>query len=195
MRKKSHISLARYIVNSEGMEDLKRYKGSFYTGSVLPDCLPSFLVRKHTIEDSFTVLEKEMKKLVSHYDREEGVNRYFCIHLGMIIHYISDYFTYPHNSNYPGKLKDHCIYEEELKKEIRSYVKSPEAVQKRMGKTVYEPDAILVFVQRMHQIYSDSRSAVRRDCEYIVCMCHTIVDAILILFETMQDAATHTVAC
>ena len=34
----------------------------------------------------------------------------------MITHYVSDYFTFPHNANYPGNLKDHCIYEEELKK-------------------------------------------------------------------------------
>ena len=37
MRKKSHISLAWYLMNSEGMDALKLHKGSFYIGSVLPD--------------------------------------------------------------------------------------------------------------------------------------------------------------
>ena len=55
MRKKSHISLAWYLMNNEGMESLKHHKGAFYIGSILPDCIPSFLVRKHTIEDSFDV--------------------------------------------------------------------------------------------------------------------------------------------
>ena len=111
MRKKSHISLAWYLMNSEGMDALKLHKGSFYIGSVLPDCMPSFLVRRHTIEDSFEVLEKEFQKLVSHFDPKKGINCYFCRHLGMITHYVSDYFTFPHNANYPGNLKDHCIYE------------------------------------------------------------------------------------
>lgn len=183
MRKKSHISLAHYLMNSEGMESIQHHKGAFYIGSILPDCVPSFLVRKHTIEESFDVLEKEMYKMVSHYDQEKGTDRYFYIHLGVITHYVSDYFTFPHNANYDGKLKDHCIYEEELKQEIRSYVKSPEAVRKRLGVTVYDPEMILSFIQRMHDIYSETKSAVKRDCEYIVCLCHTIVDAILLLFE------------
>ena len=76
--KKSHISLAWYLMNSEGMDALKLHKGSFYMGSVLPDCMPSFLVRRHTIEDSFEVLEKEFQKLVSHFDPKKGINCYFC---------------------------------------------------------------------------------------------------------------------
>ena len=56
MRKKSHISLAHYLMNSEGMESIQHHKGAFYIGSILPDCVPSFLVRKHTIEESFDVL-------------------------------------------------------------------------------------------------------------------------------------------
>lgn len=183
MRKKSHISLAQYLMNSEGMESIKRHKGAFYIGSVLPDCVPSFLVRKHTIEDSFEVLKREIYKMVSHYDPREGVDSYFCIHLGVITHYVSDYFTFPHNVNYNGKLKDHCIYEEELKHEIRSYVKSPEAVRKRLGVTIHDPEMILSFIKRMHHIYSETKSAVKRDCEYILCLCHTVVDAILLLFE------------
>lgn len=183
MRKKSHISLARYLMNSEGMESIQRHKGVFYIGSVLPDCLPSFIVRKHTIEDSFNVVEKEFRKMVSHFDPTEGLDRRFFIHLGVITHYVSDYFTFPHNANYDGKLKDHCIYEEELKHAIRSYVKSPEAVRKRLGEKVHSPDMILEFIQRMHHIYSETSSAVTRDCEYIVCLCHTIVDAILLFFE------------
>ena len=43
MRKKSHISLAWYLMNNEGMESLKHHKGAFYIGSILPDCIPSFL--------------------------------------------------------------------------------------------------------------------------------------------------------
>lgn len=185
MRKKSHISLAWYLMNSEGMDALKLHKGSFYMGSVLPDCMPSFLVRRHTIEDSFEVLEKEFQKLVSHFDPKKGINCYFCRHLGMITHYVSDYFTFPHNANYPGNLKDHCIYEEELKKELRSYVREPGVERGRLSESVHTPEAILGFVQRMHQIYMRMQSGVKRDCEYILELCHTVVDALLILCEEL----------
>ena len=34
-----------------------------------------------------------------------------CAGLGVIIHYIADYFTFPHNDHYPGNVKDHCYYD------------------------------------------------------------------------------------
>ena len=45
MRKKSHISLARYIVNSLDDKELKKHRFSFYIGSVLPDIKPSFFYK------------------------------------------------------------------------------------------------------------------------------------------------------
>jgi hypothetical protein len=191
MRKKSHISLAWYLMNSEGMDVLKSHKGSFYMGSILPDCVPTFLVRRHTIEDAFEVLEKEFQKLVSHFDPEKGVNCYFCRHLGVIVHYISDFFTFPHNAHYPGNIKDHCIYEEELKRELRSYVHSPEAVRHRSSQErMHTPKEILAFIQRMHDTYKEAESIVRRDCRYIVELCHDVVDAILYFLENMSAAET-----
>ena len=149
------------------------------------DCIPSFLVRKHTIEDSFDVLEKEISRLVSHFDPIRGFDSYFCRHLGVITHYVADYFTFPHNQNFPGNLKDHCIYEEELKKELRSYVREPGVESGRLSESVHTPEAILGFVQRMHQIYMRMQSGVKRDCEYILELCHTVVDALLILCEEL----------
>ena len=186
MRKKSHISLAWYLMNSEGMDALKLHKGSFYMGSVLPDCMPSFLVRRHTIEDSFEVLEREFQKLVSHFDPKKGINCYFCRHLGMITHYVSDYFTFPHNANYPGNLKDHCIYEEELKKELRAYVHSPEAIRKRKQMEMQSPCDILAMIRKMHDKYLQVESVVKRDCQYIIELCHRVVDAVLCFLESLS---------
>ena len=48
MRKKSHISLARYMVENLKDEELKHHKFSFYLGSILPDIKPSFLYKRRT---------------------------------------------------------------------------------------------------------------------------------------------------
>ncbi len=184
MRKKSHISVAWFLINSEGMELLGCHRGSFYIGSILPDCIPSFLVRRHTFEDSFDILEDEFGKLFRRFDEKGEADRYFCRHLGVITHYMADYFTFPHNANYPGKLRDHCIYEEELKHAIRSYVHSPEAASGRLEETVHSSEAILQFVRRAHEIYCGTQSTVERDCEYIVVLCRIVVDAILVQLES-----------
>ena len=53
MRKKSHISLARYIVNNMEDNDLKKHKLSFYIGSVLPDIKPSFVYKRHEMDGTY----------------------------------------------------------------------------------------------------------------------------------------------
>lgn len=184
MRKKSHISLAKYIVDSTGMESLKEHKKAFYIGSILPDCTPSFITRKHCIEETFDILKKEIKKVTEDYDVEKGIGRYYCRHLGVITHYIADYFTFPHNTIYPGTIKEHCQYEGELKHAFRSYVKSEESrrIRERTG-TFASVEEILQFITGMHDQYLETIKAIKVDCRYIVELCHKVVDAILQIFE------------
>jgi len=184
LRKKSHISVAKYLLNSNGMEYLQEYKKSFYFGSILPDCVPSFLTRRHCIEDTIEILKDEIDKITTDYDANKGLSTYFCRHLGVITHYVADYFTFPHNSIYPGNIKDHCIYEEDLKHAMREYVKSDRAKKIREKNGLFhDSNEIIDFIKKVHAEYLQLMLQVRIDCMYIVELCHKVVDAILQLFE------------
>lgn len=184
MRKKSHISVAKYLLNSKGMEYLQGHKKSFYWGSILPDCVPSFITRRHCIEDTIEILKKEIDKVTIDYDAEKGLSTYFCRHLGVITHYVADYFTFPHNSIYPGNIKDHCAYEEELKHAMREYVKSDRAKRVRQETGLFQnSEEIVSFIKEIHAQYLQLMLQVKIDCMYIVELCHKVVDAILRLFE------------
>ena len=187
MRKKSHISLAKYILESKGMEELNKCKKSFYVGSILPDCVPSFLTRKHNIEETLDLLKTEISKVTDKYDVTKGINTYFCRHLGMIIHYVADYFTFPHNSIYPGTMMEHCYYEKELKFAFRKYVKSEQAKRNRLLESAYNtPEEIVDFVKSMHDEYLKAIKRISVDCHYIVELCFRVVDAILHYFENSR---------
>lgn len=184
MRKKSHISVAKYLVNSSGMECLQEHKKAFYLGSILPDCTPSFVTRRHSIDETLDILKKEIDKITVYYNFEKGLSSYYCRHLGIITHYVADYFTFPHNKIFPGNLKAHCSYEEDLKHAIRSYVKSEEAQRVREKNGIFRTsDEIIAFVKAVHEEYLSAIKAIKIDCMYIVELCHKVVDAILQLFE------------
>ena len=53
MRKKSHITLAKYLVRESRDKELARHKYAFYLGSVLPDIKPSFIYKRHEITETF----------------------------------------------------------------------------------------------------------------------------------------------
>ncbi len=187
MRKKSHISLAMYIADSLDSNELSRHRKAFYIGSILPDCKPSFLTTKHEFTGTISMVEDKIREMTTDYDPNSQSERRYVIDLGQVLHYVADYFTFPHNTTYQGNLKDHCVYEKELKFSLRSYIKSGEAL-----KVANEPiecktcEALFRFIEKAHQEYLSMKRNVEEDCAYIVRICHQVAAAILNLLNIQK---------
>ena len=180
MRKKSHLALAGFLIQRMDHEVLNRRWRSFYFGNILPDCKPSFVTVRHEYDGTFDMMAEMLRALVS----EEGYwsidTADYMMDLGQVFHYIADYFTFPHNQIYDGNLKDHCMYEKELKFRLREYVKSGKAFRDRIDAKKFEtPEAVCSFVKKAHEDYLKMKHGVQEDCEYIVRICHQVVQAIL----------------
>ena len=94
MRKKSHISLASFIIHDTEDEGLKKHKWSFYIGSILPGCKPSFVYKKHEINGTFDDVKKAITKLS--YGKEGKTSKRkgkYYRNMGQVTHYLADYFT------------------------------------------------------------------------------------------------------
>lgn len=183
MRKKSHISLALYLANNINYNDIANHKLSFCIGSILPDCKPSFLTTRHEITATFDKVKEDIKKQIYNYKEGNGNSSSFIRNLGQVIHYLADYFTYPHNLIYPGTLKDHCIYEKDLKFALRNYIKSGDALKNyKKTRQFTSMESLFEFIQSVHGEYLDIKQSVKDDCEYIVSLCQQVVEGILYLF-------------
>ena len=184
MRKKSHISLAKYLMNNMNVQDLSEHRKAFYIGSILPDLTPSFLTKRHNIEETFEILVDEIRKITVDYDINKGISSYYARHLGVVTHYLSDYCTFPHNSIFNGSLTDHCFYEKELKFSLRAYVESDDARRERAKiKKFHTIEEISNFILKTHKEYLKAIKNVKADIHYITELCYKVVDAILMFFE------------
>jgi hypothetical protein len=179
MRKKSHISLAGFLVRGLDDATLSRRWKAFYVGSLLPDCRPSFLTRRHEYEETIDLVEKKIRRLVGEKDWKPVDSMRYMVDLGQVCHYLADYFTYPHNQNYPGSLKDHCLYEKYLKFQLRSYIREGDAVfcKENVG-ALTSADDILEFIKENHREYTKDLRSVEEDCEYITRVCSQVLAAI-----------------
>lgn len=202
MRKKSHISLARYMVENLNDEDLTKHKLSFYLGSILPDIKPSFLYKRHEMSGTFPSISKHIKRLSEGQKVMEKKGRKYYMDLGQISHYLADYFTFPHNKIYPGNLKEHCSYEEKLKKDLRTYLRSGEAErhhklelvkeqladkQGRHGNCFHDADDICNFIQKAHDDYLACKHNVEHDIEHIVEVNHKALEAMINLLAERRS--------
>lgn len=188
MRKKSHISLARYMVENLNDEELRKHKFSFYLGSILPDIKPSFIYKRHEIEGTFPSIRRHIERLSEGQKVIEKKGRKYYLDLGQISHYLADYFTFPHNKSYPGGLKEHCSYEEKLKRDLRRYIESGEAARRHATAQIAErvaekqehastaggdvffnnAEALCNFIQKAHDDYIVRKHDVEDDIRHIV---------------------------
>ncbi|MDD7390598.1 MAG: zinc dependent phospholipase C family protein [Lachnospiraceae bacterium] len=183
MRKKSHIGLARFLTADKSRELLASHRYFFYAGSILPDCRPSFITTRHNIESTLPLIQEYMERVRLHQIRTVNtyLNRRDCITLGQIFHYIADYFTYPHNSIYPGSLKDHCSYEQYLKLRLKEYFVSGEAlrVQYTPLESRMSTKDIIRFIEQKHQEYLALPSHdIESDCRYIIAINQSVLSAL-----------------
>ncbi len=189
MRKKSHVSLAKHIVNISDIPGFDKHRKAFYVGSVLPDCKPSFLTRRHEITETFNLVENGIQKLTKGYGDMEDLSTMYFTKLGEVIHYIADYFTFPHNKEYSGNIRQHCIYEGKLKNKLQEYIRNLSEKDLRKWKYNLRLEEleqfnsvadICEFLREEHRSYiRRGNHSVEEDCKYIVGICSKVAMAIL----------------
>lgn len=190
MRKKSHVSLSMYILNNVDSELLDNHRKAFIVGSVLPDCKPSFVTTKHNIEETFDMVCEFISKLTVDSSDYKRISTAYCRRLGEVTHYLADYFTFPHNPVFTGNIREHCIYEKELKYALREYIQSGDIrVNDSIVKRFTTPAQLCDYVLQIHKQYLCCNKTVESDCRYIVALCHVVVAGILNLLEMNRDLA------
>lgn len=124
MRKKSHILVARYLADQmPATKSLQSHRKAFCLGSILPDIKPSFLTKKHEYFGTFEEIQGKMKALIDN-DPKGSKERVYWRRFGEVMHYMADYFTFPHNTNFTGNLYEHNKYEKHLKNHLKRYIES-----------------------------------------------------------------------
>lgn len=180
MRKKSHVSLSMYLLDNVDSVLLDEHRKAFIVGSILPDCKPSFVTTKHNMEETFELVKIAINQCTVDNEEFKRISTAYFRKLGEITHYMADYFTYPHNNEFDGNIREHCVYEKELKHALKDYIKSGEVyVNIDLAKTFTTPEELCEFVLEVHEQYLQADKSVYEDCKYIVALCHVVVEGIL----------------
>lgn len=180
MRKKSHISLAKGIIHGLDMDGRIKHRFTFYLASIWPDCIPSFLVQRHCIDDTFHIFNKKMVKFVDKYKLDKDMGFVSTFRMGVITHYLADYFTFPHNSHYNGNFKEHCMYEEALKHRMYSFIDDVRnSSEKRKLKIMSNLEQIDAYIKRKHSQYMSLTGNTDDDCGYSFSTCLNVVASLL----------------
>ena len=125
----THKALAGFFI--ENVERDKKFLISdkhFVWGNLKPDSVSKYKFKKHYFDESFTMIVNKIKFLAS-LSLDDIFIRYslrkFNQELGVICHFLCDYFCVPHYQRWefksPGAVKDHVLYENDLNKFAKFY--------------------------------------------------------------------------
>ena len=112
MNKKSHIVFTKKM----NIEVPSRCRVGLLVGSVLPDILVHTYLTGHTWKASGEMILNKLEKL----EQSDGLNIWTVLRLGMILHYIEDFFTMSHSRFFTGNIWEHIGYEIRLQRYIRA---------------------------------------------------------------------------
>lgn len=123
MQAEDHKNLGFFLVRNHLSQITKWEQKLFLTGCVLPDRLPFTYLkgsmhhqkfRGHNYRNSLDMVQKYIGRLNS----GSLLAASFYLKLGILMHYAADAYTFPHNEQFQGDLRQHIRYEEDLHEKI-----------------------------------------------------------------------------
>jgi len=122
----------------------------FLLGNIFPDLIQSYVWCRHEYKHSRKFLQRKLDILKKR-------PKLFSFHLGVLTHYICDYFCYPHSTGYDKGLIYHITYE------IRQKV--PEKIHRTklniVGFTIEELDKFVELYESFCTYFRDDEA----DCQ------------------------------
>lgn len=146
-------------------------------GSILPDILPHTRLMGHTWEASFEKIIKKMENL----EIFGSYNIISSIYLGYLLHFIEDYFTFPHNTHFKENLKEHILYEREFTQHLK---------EEFANKCHYMTDEKKIqisdlkkYLMELHEVYMQEKCRMETDRQYIM----RASENVMLCFESVFD--------
>lgn len=177
MNKSGHL-----IITGSLFQNLdRRYKFWFLVGSILPDIFVHTYMTGHTWVTSFSMVTEKMKWL----EWKGRMNSFLFLALGYILHYIEDYFTFPHTEWYTGNLADHVRYE----KKFTEYISVHKDLMDFEDYDDNIPmDTLIFFLKNIHQKYKEEVPGFVNDFKYISWAARKIACSYVQIFEKNQKS-------
>ena len=185
----THKILAKNFINN--LDDEKKIiikESQFSWGNIKPDFASKYKLKKHYLDESIEMIIGKINFLsslsLSYIYNVYGINK-FNQELGVICHFLCDYFCLPHNQRWEFKsanvVKEHLKYEKELNK-VAKIVKFPKIINRNVSSADADK-----FILDLIKAYEQEEGYVN-DLKYAYYACNTILNMIIgeILYNELQ---------
>ena len=160
----------------------RAHKAALLFGSILPDLLVYTYLEGHTWEATFEQITKQMEAL----EAKGRGGSFSYLKLGWI-HYVEDYFTYPHNTIFEGTIPEHYAYEKKMTRWMREG--ALEQMSLPMCKKLDSAAEVEERLQELHDRYLSQKMCYENDMAYMRQMVSEILNCYAEIFVRKSEFA------
>lgn len=195
MRPKTHTLIAGFIYQM-----VKQNNGfnlnyeSFKYGSIKPDLMPKPFKIAHYKNKSFAHTINKIEKIQKQFILEQDKDlKLFSVNLGVIIHYIADYFCRAHNDCRYNFFPAHIIYENKLCREFSKInLNEVEQIFRKCLLNIQKdnltvPTHLEKYINKKHEKYLNSSKEIALDISFSMELC-LIVSLVIISNCTLTQS-------
>ncbi len=198
----SHLKIGRILYESlvEDARGLLSYR-AFLWGNISPDFSVRLLTCPHYIENYSSFLKEELAFLFDGGDAESAFwadtygedwpanaflmpdsdvpNPDLSVRLGVVCHFLTDFFCFAHTKGFTGTMREHIRYEKELDRYLRNFC----AAQFHSCRTGTDPvlksaSAALENLEQLQDAFLSQPHAFETDVRYSLHACTSTVSAV-----------------
>ncbi|MDO4174224.1 MAG: zinc dependent phospholipase C family protein [Eubacteriales bacterium] len=154
----SHTTVAHFLLDYvEKTDGVSFDRKAFCFGNLKPDLKGEYLTKRHYPSLMFDEVMQRIRDFIKSFHICPVNGAKLSEELGVICHYITDFFSFPHNDDiYRGNLMAHYIYEKQTSMTIYWRINKEKfenwAKDGRMH-IPHTPDALIAFVAEQHRNY------------------------------------------
>ncbi|WP_143151279.1 zinc dependent phospholipase C family protein [Tepidibacter formicigenes] len=133
-------------------------------GAMKPDIAPRLAIKKHYKNQSFDFVLDEILNLINDGLKENPISiNKFSTKLGVISHFLSDFFCLPHHDRhyYHDKLIEHLKYEKTLHEHFTNF-KGLDKIKIPYLENI-DKNNIKNFIEELHDIYKNNKMGFEND--------------------------------
>lgn len=194
----SHIRVANLLMDYvEQTCGVTFDQSGFIYGNLKPDLTGTYLTKRHNPSIMMDEVMEKIRTFTHKYTIGRTNGRELSVDLGEICHYMTDFFTYPHNDDiYDHNLLAHYVYEKRVALVIRR--RMTEDKFEKWASPIIPPTTVDTLVNRistMHEAYRTSTKphGINDDLQHICIATATVVLSIIsIVYEQVEDTAVAT---
>lgn len=115
MKSTSHFAMAQLIYSSMKARGIDLNLVPFVYGNICPDYSPKILINPHFTKTCTKNINERIFRLSKrHVAVGTRLDADYAVDLGMLCHFLCDFFCFAHSKDFAENLKQHFAYEDEL---------------------------------------------------------------------------------